>query len=496
MIQHQSNRLNQRPMRKNYTLALLALVALTILCTTSVAQQLPMSSLYFQNRFMINPAAAGYEDGLVGHLNFRNQWAGVKGSPTTGWLNLHSPIGKNTNIGGSVVYDQTDLISTLNVQLAYAHNIRLTKEHYVSLGVSAGVHSVQFNLNNAIVEDATDIILANGNVSSTTVALDAGIRYHWKGLEVGAALPNIIENVGQLKSSDVDFRYDITRHYRFYATYDYMINNVNIAPMGMVRWLPNAPVSWDAAVKVGYKRIIWGSFMWRAETGPVAGLGFRIADKFSFAYAYDFSLNGIDGSSWGNPWSNEIMVSFHLDGFKKKFKQLEDRMDEIDQERGQVLDILDSLQTALNAKMDSIAGNIQEIRDEDLARIQQDIDRLAKEIEELENVKIDSTQLEGLLQQIRAIQREDGSTELESTPLQAGWYVVIESFRSAENAQRGVALWEQKGREAIIVYDGERKWYYLYSKRFGNEKDARKEMRATRKADVPDAWVHKYRVID
>jgi type IX secretion system PorP/SprF family membrane protein len=488
--------LNLPKMRYCYTKGLLSMLMLMTLASVAMAQQLPMSSLYFQNRFMINPAAAGYEDGLVGHLNFRNQWAGMKGSPTTGWLNLHAPLGKNTNIGGGVVYDQTDLISTLNVQLAYAHNIRLTKEHYISLGISAGVHSVQFNLNDAIVEDPTDIILANGNVGNTTLALDAGIRYHWKGLEVGAAVPNMLENLGQFKSSDVDFRHDITRHYRFYATYDYMIKNINIVPMGMVRWLPDAPVSWDAAVKIGYKRIVWGSVMWRAETGPVAGIGFRIADKFSFAYAYDFSLNNIDGNTWGNPWSNEIMVSFHLDGFKKRFKKLEDRMDEMDQERGEVLDILDSLQTALNAKMDSLAGNIQQIRDEDLDRIQKDIDRLAKEIEELENVKIDSTQLEGLLQEIRAIQREDGTTELESTPLQAGWYVVIESFRSAENAQRGVKLWQEKGREAIIVYDSERKWYYLYSKRFGNEKDARKEMRSTRKADVPDAWVHKYRVID
>lgn len=454
------------------------------------AQQLPMSSLYHHNRFMINPANAGQEDGLFTQLNFRNQWAGVKGSPITGWLNVHSPIGKNTNVGGSVIFDRTDIITTFNVQLAYAHNIRLSGEHYLSFGLSAGVHSVQFDLTDAVVEDPTDQLLANGNVSSTSVALDAGLRYHWKGLEIGAAAPNVIENAGQLRGKDGAFNTDISRHFRFYGTYDIIIKNINISPIGMVRWMPDAPISWDAALRLGYKRIVWGSFMWRSDTGPVAGIGFRVADKFSFAYSYDFTLNGIDNS----PWSNELSVSFHLDGLKKRVKKVEERMDMMEESGHLLNERMDSLQAALNAKMDSLRGDINTIRDEDLKRIQEDIDRLNREIEELDKVKIDSTQIKGLLQQLTPKTAEDGTTTYDSQVLQSGYYVVIESFRSADNAKRGVELWEEKGRNAIIVYDDERKWYYLYSQRFSTEKEARKEMKATRKDDVPDAWVHKYRM--
>lgn len=476
-------------MRMNITHRIMPLMTLLLTAVTSLAQQLPMSSLYHQNRFMINPAAAGHEDALMAQLNFRNQWASIKGSPMTGWLNVHSPIGKNTNIGGSVVYDRTDFISTFNVQLAYAHNIRLVKEHYLSLGVSAGVHSVQFSLDDAVVEDPTDIILANGNVSSTTIAVDAGLRYHWKGLEIGAAVPNVIGNAGQIRSENNSFNYDVARHYRFYGTYDIMIKSINISPMGMVRWMPDAPISWDAAIRIGYKRIVWGSFMWRAETGPVAGIGFKVADKFSFAYAYDFTLNDIDQS----PWSNEVMVSFHLDGFKKKFKKIEERMDGLEEGNLELMARMDSLQAALSAKIDSMA-NSGTIKEEDLQRLQEDIDRLTREIEDINSSKVDSTQLSGLLKQIRTVINESGEMTLESVPLQSGYYVVIESFRSAQNAQKAVGLWAGKGREAIIVYDEERKWYYLYSKRFGTDKEARKEMKATRKADVPDAWVHKYRM--
>lgn len=476
----------------NFTLRMLPLVGLLLAALPSLAQQLPMSSLYHQNRFMINPAAAGHDDALMAQINFRNQWAGIEGSPLTGWLNVHSPIGKNTNVGGALVYDRTAFISTFNVQLAYAHNIRLVKEHYLSLGVSAGVHSVQFDMTDAVVENPTDIILANGNVNSTTIAVDAGIRYHWKGLEIGAAAPNVIGNAGQIRASDNAFNYDVARHFRFYGTYDIMIKSINISPMGLVRWMPDAPISWDAAVRIGYKRIVWGSFMWRAETGPVAGIGFKVADKFSFSYAYDFTLNGLNTS----PWSNEVAVAFHLDGFKKKFKKIDERLDQMEESNHQLMERVDSLQMALTAKMDSLQNDVNTIRDEDLKRIQDDIDRLTREIEELENRKIDSTQLKGLLQLLTPKTDETGQITYESQALQSGYYVVIESFRSADNAKRGVELWSEKGRNAIIVYDDERKWYYLYSQRFATDKEARKEMKATRKADVPDAWVHKYRISD
>jgi hypoxanthine phosphoribosyltransferase len=72
--------------------------------------------------------------------------------------------------------------------------------------------------------------------------------------------------------------------------------------------------------------------------------------------------------------------------------------------------------------------------------------------------------------------------------------VVIESFRSVENAWKGVEIWKKKNRNGIIVYDTERKWFYIYSTKYDKLKPALKEMKKTRKKDVPDAWVHKYRI--
>lgn len=467
-----------------------------------VAQQTRLSSLYKENRFLINPANAGYSEGLVGYINYRNQWTNVQGSPTTGIVSLHTPLGKNTNIGTNIVYDKTNFVSTVNAKLAYAHDIKLATDHQLTLGLGVGINSTQLNFDDAIVENPNDVILSNGNVNSTVFDMDAGIRYSWKGLlEIGIASPHVIETIGEIRAKEKEFTYDLSRHFSAYVGYDFWIKDKwLIAPSGMVRWLPyKTNLSYDGTVKFGYKEIVWTSFTWRAETGPVAAIGFKIADKFTFGYAYDFTLNGIDGNP-GAPWSNEIMIGFHLDGFKKKFKMLEDDMARMNEDNELLNSKMDSLEGVLTSKMDSLEVEVDGVKkrvdehDEDLDRLKREIDQLNKEIEDVNSRMIDTNKLKGMLQQITPYRQEDGSVGMTKTELESGYYVVIESFRKVENAWKAIEIWKTKGRDAIIVYNEERKWFYVYSTKFDSLKPALKEMKKTRKKDVPDAWVHKYRI--
>ena len=456
---------------------------------SALAQQIPMTSLYKENRFTINPANAGYSDGLVGYLNFRNQWAGVKGSPTTGWLSLHTPLGKNTNIGTNIMYDKTDFISTVSAMLVYAHDIKLAQDHELSLGLGVGINHTQLDLSDALVEDPTDVLLQYGDVSSTTFDMDAGIKYSWNDrLEIGASAPHVIEAVAEIKKRDKEFSYDLRRHFRFYAGYDFWIKDKwLIAPSGMVRWLPyNTNLSYDGTVKFGYKEIVWAAFTWRAETGPMASIGFKVADKFIFGYAYDFTLNGIDGNP-GTPWSNEIMIGFELDGFKKKFKKLESDMDQIQQDNMFLNEKMDSLEIEVDGVKSDVDG-LEKHHDDDLKRLEDEINRLNQEIKDVNDKMIDTNRLKGMLQHITPYRESDGSVGMNSEDLESGYYVVIESFRSVENAWKGVDIWKDKKRKAIIVYDEERKWFYLYSTKYESMKPAVKEMRKTRKLDVHDAW--------
>ncbi len=487
-------------MRKIYvTLFILGLVMQGV---DALAQQTRLSSLYKENRFLINPSNAGYSEGLVGYINYRNQWTNVVGAPTTGLVSLHTPLGKNTNVGTNIVYDKTNFVTTVNAKLAYAHDIKLATDHQLSLGVGLGINHTQLDLTDAVVENPSDIILQNGNIGSTTFDLDAGLRYSWKSLlEIGIAAPHVIESIAEIRAKENNATYNLSRHFSAYVGYDFWIKkDWLIAPSAMVRWLPySTNLSYDGTVKFGWKEIIWASFTWRAETGPVAGIGFQVADKFVFGYAYDFTLNGLDGNP-GAPWSNEIMVGFKLDGFKKKIKKIEGDMERMQQDNELLNAKMDSLENVLGSKMDSLETEVQGIKDvdlqqdEDLKRLQEEINKLNKDIEDVNSRMIDTNKLKGMLQQISPYKNADGSIGMNKSELESGYYVVIESFRKLENAWKAVDIWKDKGRDAIIVYNEERKWFYVYSTKFESLKPALKEMRKTRKKDVPDAWVHKYRI--
>ncbi|MFT4524707.1 MAG: type IX secretion system PorP/SprF family membrane protein [Bacteroidia bacterium] len=473
------------------------LTALILAFTTTLvqAQQIPLSSLYGDNLFMINPANAGDGEYLEAYLGTRNQWDGINGSPQTHYLSVHSGIGKSgSNIGTNLFYDRTELINTISASLVYAYDLTIAKEHNLSFGLGIGLFNTSLNLSNAVVQHADDQILANGDLNGFTIDGDFGIRYTWKGLEFGAAAAHLFETGPQFEKVSENYRLDLKRQYNFNVGYKIWLKDKTwmIHPSGMYRLLPGAPVQFDAGVRVGYKDIVWLGGMYRAETGPVASVGFNIGNKFTAAYAYDFSLNGIDQSLF----SHEVMVGFKLGGFMKKFDQLESDMATIKQDN----ELLNGRTDSLEAKIASFEQDIERIdgtdrnQQEQLDSIQIEIDRLYNELNSLD--AMDSTEIENLLKRLSPYIDADGNLSATEVDLESGYYVVIESFKSLENAYKGIEIWKKKGRDAIIVHDTERKWYYVYSQKYTNEREARKEMMKTRRKDVEDAWVHKYRVFD
>src|ERR1035437_3930129 len=64
------------------------------------AQQLPLSSQYYTNPFVMNPAYAGISENLNIFLTHRSQWTGLAGAPETSYLTIEGPIPtKNSSLG-------------------------------------------------------------------------------------------------------------------------------------------------------------------------------------------------------------------------------------------------------------------------------------------------------------------------------------------------------------------------------------------------------------
>jgi type IX secretion system PorP/SprF family membrane protein len=301
-------------MLKKNSLATLFSLLLMFLGLQANAQQIPLSNLYNQNLFSFNPANAGSAGFLEAYLNHRQQWVGIDGAPTTSMLSANTLLGEKHGLGLNVISDKTDIIQRLTASLSYAYKIKLGEEnHSLSFGLSAGYFQNNLNLSNVVVDDLNDANLLQGDLNASTLIADFGAFYKNKGFHLGVALPNIIGN-------DIGYQdgqtFDLYRHFIATTAYSFQLNDDwAFMPSATVRAVPTVNSQFDVGATVNWKNKLWTGVTYREEAGIVAALGFTIADKITFGYAYEFSGSGLAAQSSG---SHEIMLGVQM---RKKHKE-------------------------------------------------------------------------------------------------------------------------------------------------------------------------------
>lgn len=500
--------------RKNILLGLM----LIFFAFTANAQQLPLTGLYYDNHFLVNPAAAGEHGHLVGLLNHRRQWVGLEGAPVTNVLALNTPLrNKNSAIGLNITSDRANIFQRLSGGITYSQRFNFSRkiDHYIAFGVSLGFVNNSINLGDAVVEDMDDILLQQGNdaFNGTSLNVDAGLRYVVKGFEFGAAAPQVLESIVQDQLEDEEF-IELKRHFIGYMRYKFNIaDKWFITPGGLVRMLESGLYQYDANLHISYKDVIWIGGTYREQGGIIPQLGIKVADQFTLAYAYTIDNAGI--ATRGNG-THEIMIGFHLPprkdlAEKKDIEDVKWTIDSLEIEHDDLRFEVDSLEQELKKLEDK---NVEQ--DENILNNWDYLNDIENRIEGLEELrkemnvapapenptpvkpgspaeKSDTSRVDDQLMQIQKTVTPDGKEEIIEVELASGYYVVIESFRSMENAERYVNAFNERGSKAIIVHNRKRGWFYVYLRKYDDLNSALGAMRVTRENGFKDAWVHIYK---
>src|SRR4051812_25738607 len=106
---------------KNITKVLLATVILTIAGLNVKAQLNPFQSMYFQNKYIYNPAMAGVEQGLNINTTYRQQWTSFPGTPKTGLITADFQPTERVGVGININDEQAGLIRQTHVMGTYAY---------------------------------------------------------------------------------------------------------------------------------------------------------------------------------------------------------------------------------------------------------------------------------------------------------------------------------------------------------------------------------------
>lgn len=284
----------------------------TLLAAGGAAQQLPLSNQFTVNKFSLSPAYAGAGGDFEIFGTYRNEWADVPGAPETKTISANGMIGKNMGLGGSVSSFKAGVFENISASASYAYHLKLGVGQHLSFGLGAGLLESRVNIAGNAGQTNDPVAVNNMDVNALVMDASFGILYRMKDLHAGIALPRLLSS--KIKNDAGQAVYSLVMQQAFNIGYRYSINNDwAIDPVAKVSLVKNAPVFYDVAVPVIYKRMVWLSPIYK-KTDIAIGIGGIPYSNLIAQYSYEFSSKGIMGESGG---THEITIGWRMQPRKK-----------------------------------------------------------------------------------------------------------------------------------------------------------------------------------
>ena len=199
-----------------------------------VAQTYEQYTMWNQNHYLLNPAAAGYLDYFEASLGYRRQWAGIKEAPRSFYATGHTVLNrpkthqlsalristtarskfynarKNLKpylkhaIVGQLATHEFGAFKKTEANLSYALHLPVSRKIYWSFGVSAGLNNYGFDEGKASVLNSGDQVYdayASGENSNKFNA-NAGTYLYSEDFYFGYAAHQLLQN--ELSLADIE----------------------------------------------------------------------------------------------------------------------------------------------------------------------------------------------------------------------------------------------------------------------------------------------------
>ncbi|HIA12054.1 MAG TPA: type IX secretion system membrane protein PorP/SprF [Flavobacteriales bacterium] len=300
----------------------LCLLLLTVNFSTSVAQQLPMHSLFVMNDLLVNPAMAGKNDYNLVKTNVRYQWVGISDAPRTFIVSANIPYNpKKVGLGGYIFSDIAGPITRTGINLAYSYHLNLGDELKLAMGLFAGMMQYKINGADILLADEEERYLFDGVETAIVPDATFGVNFYTDDYHIGASFNQLFHS--KIKQDLFDKSSEsfgtLTNHLYIHGGYNFEINSTwNIEPSVLVKIVSPVKPQLDFTTRLFYKEELWLGVAYRSEDAVSILLGFELQERFQIGYAYDFTTSNLKNYSSG---SNEIVIGYQFKNKKKKKKK-------------------------------------------------------------------------------------------------------------------------------------------------------------------------------
>jgi type IX secretion system PorP/SprF family membrane protein len=465
----------------------LPLLTVVLLCSVGAfAQQNLFYNHYFINPSLYNPSFIAPEGYSTLYLNYRKQWIGIKGAPTTGTLNLHLPLNHKAGIALTAYQDEAGLLTTSSGLISFAYSVyfgkRVTDLNKLSFGIAAGV-------TNSRIKSDPDTDLNDPVLGNNTSAIDGqvGINYQFNRLRIAVSIPRIFD---PYTASEKSFNTGgITQLDNTISSISYnfpISGRLSFEPWFTYRTFNNLDPQFEALGSFKIDKLLWFGGSYRQDYGAAAFFGLSIKDKLKVGYAYEFATDQTDQLGNG---SHEAQVVLRIG--KKQFS------------RPQIAETTSPEEAVAqaNALKEELKAQPAE---EPVDEIPSDNAKPADNTQPTEPVV--TTQTPATHEEVavskptaeRDSTRDDREqpkqavTTLEGKGLLPGHYVVVGAFASAVNAKNYAATLKRSGYPASVAFHPDRGYYIVHMTNAPTLEEAkvlRDKYRQMSRYSFRDTWI-------
>lgn len=293
------------------------ILGLSLLGLSAVnAQQIALSSQYMFNEFAFNPAVAGTKNFAPLTFSFRRQWMGMNEAPVTQNLSFHSFIGKNTGAGVQMFNDVAGPTRRTGLSGTFSYAIQTSDNTRLSFGLSAQVTQFMMDRDKMNTEIPDDIAVQNNTFNQLIPDFNFGTYWYGERHFLGVSGYNLLQSKDDLfdLTSPVTSTLDRT----VFVHGGYLIpvgNSFGVEPSGMLRYMFNAPMSFDANLRFVVKDSYWLAASYRYQDAMVFMIGADLG-VLELGYSYDMGMSNL---ATYNSGSHEIFLTAKLSkGVKNK----------------------------------------------------------------------------------------------------------------------------------------------------------------------------------
>jgi type IX secretion system PorP/SprF family membrane protein len=475
-----------------------------MMSTGAFAQQTLFYNHYYINPFLYNPsyiAPSGYTEL---YLNYRKQWSGISGAPTTGTLNFHVPLSYKAGVAISASQDEAGLLNTTTGLLSFSYQIYLGKKitdiHKISFGLSAGVTNSRIK-----ADEVNEIDLDDPVIGKNTSSLDGqfGLHYQYNNFRLGVALPHIFET--RVVSDDSFNEAGISQLNSIISTVSYEFKfgtRFSFEPMFTYRTFETLDPQFEGLASFKIQNVGWIGGSYRQDYGAAGFLGLNIKDKYKVAYAYEFATEQSDKIGNG---THEIQLILRLG--KKQFARPQAvHKTTTPPVTHQTPPVEEKVEQKTIDPVEDTEPEEMENAPERKTEAPVSLQKTAEPVSETPRVTLPETKVaeqKQIVQQPKTqpVTSEPVKTEvakksevknLDGGNLMPGHYVVVGAFQDAQNAKKYQNTLKKSGYPAKVSFHPDKGYFIVHMGNAGTIEEARElrdKYRQMSRYSFRDTWI-------